>query len=248
MKLFKKIAVLGVTACLAAGVTALAACNDKNSGQLSDSQWTARLSINVESIKNGTFKTKVYNTYPKEQAAEYGEWRTDTSTYYLDLENEVMYEISESETYDETNDPSDLFDKSKHEEYLFRYNGNYYRWSKTTDHTDQAATVYKITKSDFINATEIIANQFAILSIYSDPMYKSMFKYNKDTQSYDLFQFGTTSDSIKFLDDGVRLISYSTSILAAETEYSAIDKTSVSVPASVKADVDAFIAAQQEST
>lgn len=95
---------------------------------------------------------------------------------------------------------------------------------------------------------ESIANEFAFIAGYSQPQYKSLFEYDKDTQSYIILQAGTVSASLKFLDDGgVRYIASGSSIDKLEMEYSKIDKTVVNVPASVKADVDAYIATKTDS-
>lgn len=238
MKLFKKIALFGITACLAVGITALTACNDKNTGELTDEQWTARLSINVDSIKSGTIKIHTYNTYSKSQVAEYGEWTSITDTNTFDLENEVLHQVDIDEMYDTV---TGTFTTTTSEGYLFRYKNAYYKWYK---YSKAEPEITQITKSIFISEVEARSNSIASISAYAQ--LKSMFTYNKDTDSYDLYQYGTTSASIKFLDDGgVFVTNRGSSILVTETEITNIDKTVVTVPASVKADVDAFIASQQ---
>lgn len=238
MKLFKKIALFGITACLAVGITALTACNDKNTGELTDEQWVARLSINVDGIKSGTLKISTHNTYSKEQAAEYGEWKSWTFNNTFDLENEVLYIVVIDETYDTV---TGTFATSTSYEYWFLYKNAYYKWVQDSKAEPE---ITQITKSIFISEVEARSNSIATISAYAQ--LKSMFTYNKDTDSYDLYQYGTQSASIKFLDDGgVFVTNRGSSILVTETEITNIDKTVVTVPASVKADVDAFIASQQ---
>ncbi len=245
MKLFKKVAVFGIAACFAIGVAALAACEDKDTGEVTDAQWTERLTINLDSVKSGTFTTKSYPTYSKEQAAEYGEWSTHTQTVAIDLVNNILHEVTEEEKYDSGDG---TFTTEKSEEYLFSYNNAYYSWRKgyIIENGEPQVEVSAITKSSFINRTEATANEFTIFQIYSQPQYKSQFTYDEATKSYILAQYGTVAASLQFLEDGgVRYIASGTSLLKSEIEYSQIDKTVIGVPASVRADVDAYIAAQQ---
>lgn len=127
MKLFKKIAVFGITACLAAGMIAFTACKDNDSGELTDAQWAEKLTLNIDNIKSGTFVVKSYPTYSKEQAAEYGEWETNTETTTVDFVNGIFYQVEETEKY---NSQNNTFNTEKRELYMFSYKNAYYCWSK----------------------------------------------------------------------------------------------------------------------
>lgn len=242
MKLLKKIAVFGVAACVAVGAAALTACGgDESSGEVTDEQWEEMLSINVENIQSGTFKYNNSSPYPKEQAAQYGKWFSYSSTLFVDLVNEVTHVIDKTERYDAQ---SGAFKTEPQEEYEFRYKNEYYSWRDYTGDPSQGAVI-KITKSDFDEVAQGVANEFATLRTYAEPLYRMIFKYNGETKCY-VMQYGDLKASIQFLNGGgVRYSSFTPSALASELEYSAIDKTTIAIPDLVIAAVEAFIAEQQ---
>lgn len=259
MKLFKKATIFGITAVLACGVGVLAACGENGGGgadgvigQVSDSQWQQYLSVNVEACKNLTFTEKYYNTYSKAEAATYGSWENQTYTCTIDNENEIIHEVRTSERYESA---TGEFETDTDEEYYFAYKGAYYRWRKDGDSeydyqtgvTTYKNDVSKITKAEFISQAEDMSNA-ALSQATAYKMYKNMFTYNKETASYDLMQMGTMAISMQFLEGGgFRTIMKQNSMTTIENIVTDIDKTTVTVPASVKADVDAYIAELNEA-
>lgn len=246
MKHWKKTAILGVAAVLACGACALAACGkeggkDGFTGEVSDSEWQTYLDINAETCDNLTFTTKNYNTYSKTEAATYGEWENSTSTYEIDHENEIVHLTHAQEQYEPG---TQTFTTWNYEEYYFAYQGTYYKWRK--GETDQKASVWLITKAQFIEQAEKMSN-IGLQQMAAYKTYKNLFKYNKETNAYDLMQAGSMSLSLQFLEGGgVRTILKQNSVTTVENIVTAVDKTEVGVPASVKADVDAFIAGSSQ--
>lgn len=228
-------------ALMAVAVVALAACGDKNgggtSGEVSDSVWQDRLTVSVDACKSCTVTMRMEPKYGKDEIEEYGEYDRDEEIYYIDFENEIMHTIHEDEEYD---DSEQVFKKDKREEYYFKYKDGYYRWEKSN--SDQA-NVYKGTKAAFIDQSETPANAASQFSVYAQM--KSAFRYNEETQSYDLAQYGTMKISLQFPNDGgVRMIFDATSTTQEVISLTGVDKTTVTVPDNVKADIDAYIAEQ----
>lgn len=228
-------------ALMAVAVVALAACNDKNGGgaggEVSDSVWQDRLSVNVEACKSCTVSECWEPKYGKDEVDEYGEYDRGEAIFYIDLENEIMHSVDEDENYDTS---EKVFKKDRDEEYYFKYRGAYYRWKK---HNSEQAVVSEGTKVGFIEEAESTANAASEFSMYAQM--KSLFKYNAETQSYELAQYGTTKVSLQFPNDGgVRMIVDVTSTLRSVISLTDVDKTTITVPADVKADIDAYIAEQ----
>ena len=244
MKIFKKTAIFGIAAVLACGACALAACGKEDgfTGEVSDSEWQKYLDINVETCNNLTFTTKTYNTYSKTEAATYGEWENSTYTYEIDHENEIVHGIGTIEQYDPS---TQTFTTRNTEAYYFAYRGAYYHWEKSETESN---SIWLITKTEFIQQAEGMSN-IGMQQMAAYKAYKNLFKYNKETNAYDLMQAGSMSISLQFLEGGgVKTILKENSVKAVENIVTAVDKTEVSVPASVKADVDAYIAEKAQET
>lgn len=241
MKIFKKTAIFGIAAVLACGACALAACGkeggqDGFTGEVSDSEWQTYLDINAETCDNLTFTTKNYNTYSKTEAATYGEWENSTSTYEIDQKNEIVHVTRAEEQYEPG---TQTFTTRNTDAYYFAYRGAYYHWEKSETEPNH---IWPITKTQFIEQAEEMSN-IGMQQMAAYKTYKNLFKYNKETNAYDLMQAGSMSLSLQFLEGGgVRTILKQNSVTTVENIVTAVDKTEVSVPASVKADVDAFIA------
>lgn len=72
---------------LVGGAASLFGCGseDPDAGtQVSDDEWKARLDIKIEQYNSFTYTKKLYSTYPQQQAKEYGEWYSHTTTYKID--------------------------------------------------------------------------------------------------------------------------------------------------------------------
>ena len=89
----------------------------------------------------------------------------------------------------------------------------------------------EISLADYTELTESVANLTAAFSMYSDHMMMQAVSYNEETRSYEMMALGTVSMSLQFLEnDGVRLVTYATSITATTTTISDVNATEVSVP------------------
>lgn len=224
---------------MAAAVAALTACGGGgggNVGEVSDSVWQERLTLNVDACKSCTVTQCIEPKYGKDEIEEYGEYDRRETIYYIDFENEIIHSIEEQERY---NNSKKEFTKYSNEEYYFKYKGAYYHWENCNS---SQAFVNVGTKAGFIELSEAPANMAAPFSGYA--RMKTAFKYNAETQSYELAQYGTMKISMQFPDDGgVRMMVDITSATQEEISLTGVDKTTVTVPANVKADIDAFIAA-----
>lgn len=235
MKGLKKAAVFGIAAAIVCGTGLLSACRKNGDGilgELSDSEWEKYLDIDVEKCKSITVDLTLHFTYPKEEAAKYGEWQYERHFYKIDLENEIMYKLDEEEGFEKS---SGNFVKDTDEKYYFAYQDQYYEWSN--------GKVYETTKAEFIMETESVANAALQIRQYKDPKSKESFRYNEETGCYDLTQYGTAGTSLRFSEDGsVTMIARGSSITGGEIAISAVDKTKVEIPENVKGDVDIYIA------
>lgn len=204
---------------------------------MSDSVWQERLNFNVDACKSCTVTECTEPKYGKDEIEEYGEYDRTETMYYIDFENEIIHSIMEREWYDNSEKE---FTKYSSEEYYFKYKDAYYQWE---NHNSAQAVVKVGTKAGFIELSEEPANMASSFSGFA--RMKTAFKYNSETQSYELAQYGTMKISMQFPDDGgVRSMMDITSARQTGISLTGVDKTTVTVPANVKADIDAFIAEQ----
>ncbi len=253
-KILAKFSVLCMAALLAAGACfAFAACDEDGGGdesgvfgKVSESQWQTALSLDYEAESNFTLTQTTGSTYSQDEAAIYGEWEHDTSTYRVDNEQGIFIQtITNSEWVNDEIVKEDETERvlAPHFEteistvYYFTEGGKYYCASHTRylgcegRESSESWSGGEISLADYTKITEGIANLTAAFSIYSDPMMMQAFSYNEETKSYEMLALGTVSLSLQFLEnDGVRLVSYLSSITATTTTISDVNATEVSVP------------------
>ncbi len=246
MKKFKKTAIFAATAALACGTFVLGACGGSSSGdggvKVSNTEWTQRLTIDTESYDSFTFVSDSFNTYSKEEAAEYGEWEQYTYTYKVDNTAEILLESRVHEYYSPNDaDAVNGFVKDTSESYLFKYNNKYYSWYEDDD-AENYSNVREATKAEFISETESFSSELAVLQAYSQPEMKAAFNYNSDTQTYEIMT-GAVTMGIQFpKNGGVKLIEQFTSIDCIEISISNLNSTSVTVPQKAITDVNGYVA------
>ena len=244
MKIFKKLAILAMTTVFAAGMISLAACGNKDGDgvEVSDSEWSKFLNIDIEKYDSVTITRRDYYTYGKEDVDEWGEWEDRTETTKVDNKNQILYKYDNYERWvDSANDGEGGFVTETREEYYLSYKGAYYNWYKSSYNYNEVR-VEKITKADFTTRLEWAADDASILQMYASM--KQMFKYNKDTGMYEMSAMGSKL-SIQFSDNGdVKMIAQDSSIEMYELSVSNTNSTTISVPKSVYDAIDAYIAEQ----
>ncbi len=209
---------------------AFAACDDKNAdGQISDADWERWLSFDFETEENFTLISETGPLYSKEEAAEYGEWEKFTHTWYIDRESQRIHVTSNAEMYipaDPEEGTEAYFRTTEYDKYVFYYNSAYYSSIYSEEDARYYATL--ITKASFIEEIESITNITALFSMYSDPLFRSVFEYNKETGRYEMYESGTLSVALEFSENGgVSLYSQTSSIRYGITALKDVDKTTV---------------------
>lgn len=240
--------VLGAALCVAFVACDEGSSGDENGvlGQVSESQWQTALSLDYEAESNFSLTQVTGSTYSQDEAETYGEWEQHTNTYQVDNEQGILIQtITNSEwVNDETVTEGETerllaphFETEIITTYYFADGGKYYcahhyQWLGCEGReSEDSWSGEEITLADYTNITESVANLTAAFSMYSDPMMMQAFSYNEETRSYEMMALGTVSMSLQFLEnDGVRLVTYATSITATTTTISDVNATEVSVP------------------
>lgn len=236
MKKIKLGAICVACTVLACGAVSLFGCGaqDPNAGtQVSDEEWEERLNITVEQYNSFTCTSKLYSSYSKEQAEEYGEWYSFTTTYQVDNKNQLIKLSSDDCVYNrETND----FTESNSTCYSILDGAGYYDYYP--DYKENC--VRETTKADFINKIETITKSVSLLSVYKDPIMKYAFTYNNETGAYDI-GYTESGISIKFLNNGgMTLTMDSTSICRSERTITGINSTVVVVPTTAYQEISEY--------
>ncbi len=212
-------------------------------GTVSDSEWQETLSFNYEAAESCTVLIARTPTYSREEAATYGEYDSFESKYNVDSKNNVILLETTTVTYDAT---TATFETDVDRWWYFAQGGKYYKvydsnFAVETDETTQKLVCSDSNLASFIEQKELALNLQAMMSIYSEPMFKQVFTYNSETKTYELAQFGTYTLGIQFLkDNGVTLISRPTSITEVRESVYGINKTTLTLPADVIACVNQF--------
>ncbi len=248
------VAVFACAAAVSGSVLGIIACGGDGNGSgggnggtvggitVSDDDWKAALGFKTENYDSYTVSMRVFNSYDKSQAEEYGEWKDDCDTYYVDKKNEKVLIVSSEERYDaETKE----FVKTQDLTYYFKYNGYYYGWRKN-DGAD-TANVTSLTKAEFINNSERFESIISLFQVYSDPVMKHVFKYNSATEMYEYDLVGQKVFIQFSTDKSVRMVIRENSINSIENSVKDTDSTTVDIPDNVKTDVDNFIAEQSQA-
>ena len=240
--------VLGAALCVGFVACDEGSSGDENGvlGQVSESQWQTALSLDYEAESNFTLTQTLGSTYSQDEAATYGEWSQRINTYQMDNETNILVHTytstvwvnDETVTEDETERVlAPHFETETYTAYYFIEGGKYYcahhyQWLGCEGReSEDSWSGEEITLADYTNITESVANLTALFSVYSDPMMMQAFSYNEETRSYEMMALGTVSMSLQFLEnDGVRLVTYATSITATTTTISDVNATEVSVP------------------
>lgn len=249
MKKTKRAAILIATAVLACGAAAFSACESGsgNDGgvKVSESQWQERLTIEIESYDSLTVTDSCYSTYPKEQAAEYGEWDSYKESTQVDNKAQIMCYTSERESYSpNSTNTVNGFVKTTTTKYTFCYNEKYYSWSKQ-DEDWRPYGVTELTKAQFINEIDMVGSEFAMLSMYANEQVYKTFNYNSKTNTYEIVQGGSFSIGIQFpKSGGVKFINQMSSIEKTELSIEKLNSTTITVPKQAYDAVDAFLAAK----
>lgn len=240
--------VLGAALCVAFVACDEGSSGDENGvlGQVSESQWQTALSLDYEAESNFTLTQTLGSTYSQDEAATYGEWSQRINTYQMDNETNILVHTytstvwvnDETVTEDETERVlAPHFETETYTAYYFIEGGKYYCAAYTRylgcegRESSESWSGGEISLADYTELTESVANLTAAFSMYSDPMMMQAFSYNEETRSYEMMALGTVSMSLQFLEnDGVRLVTYATSITATTTTISDVNATEVSVP------------------
>lgn len=238
MKKIKLGAICIACTVLTCGAVSLFGCSSQDqdaSTQVSDAEWEERLDIKVEEYNSFTYTQKIYSSYSKQQANEYGEWYSHAITYQVDNKNELIRINTNNCEYERE---TDSFNDEDSTTYSLHYGAGYYNYYPNSSDNN---FVSEKTKADFVNEIESISKSVsAIVGVYSDPIMKSFFVYNDETGTYDM-GYSTLSLSIKFLNNGgITIIYDTTSICRTELTITGINNTIVSVPTSAYTKIDQY--------
>ncbi len=246
MKKTKRVAILIATTALACSAIAFSACGGGSDEgvKVSKSEWQERLTIKVESYDSLTATSCMCSTYSKEQAAEYGEWRSQKEIQQIDNKAQIYCYTKENETYDPNNSKAvDGFIKTTKATYSFCYNGNYYSWSEGDKTQSRPYGVTKITKADFLSRIQGVNGQTLTLSAYANPQVYESFTFNDKTKTYEIVKSENMSIGLQFMKDGgVKMINQMTSIERYEISIEKLNSSTITVPQQAYTDVDAYLA------
>lgn len=229
--------IFGLTAC---GKTQDSNGQDSDGRQVTDSEWTQALTINVETYESYTVISERIPTYGKERAEEYGEWEYFCSTDMLDTVNEVIYSHSVTETYDPKNKNAvDGFVKFESYSYTLCRSGKYYTYSSQ----DGKSVVEEITKADYIHSIDevkyVADASLALASMYAQPEMKTQFQYNKDEQMYEI-QLGGIYVGFRFFDNGVLQRTKVDSLNILDVTISGYNATVINVPYHITQEINDY--------
>ncbi len=216
--------------------------NGGNGGQVSDEAWQQLLTMPSETIKSSTSVIEDGYTYDQTQATEYGKWYYSKLIGKTDLENKIMYNYSYYKGYvpeDEREQGDSEFLIVVSESYTFSYSDKYYEVSQQMVFGDNNKPEWhwrkeELTKATFIENFDVSRSSVELfyntMQIYSNPTFKSMFRFNENTKEYEILQAGTMSMSIKFLSNGIQTTNQFTSLDKTVQSIVDVNKTVINIP------------------